>query len=72
MELFCEAVSSAFDAVTSAVRSFRELLLTFFQQLQRTTESVFSYLQSLLPTLERIVTAILEIQTAYYTHAHHD
>jgi len=72
VELFCEAASSAFNAVTSAVRSFRELLSTFFQQLQRTTESVFSYLQSLLPTLERIVTAILGIQTAYYTHAHHD
>jgi hypothetical protein len=71
VELFCAAALSAFDAVRSAVRSFMELLSTFFQQLQRTTESAFSYLQSLLPILERIVTGILAIQTAYYTHAHH-
>ncbi|KAH9533552.1 hypothetical protein CY35_18G058600 [Sphagnum magellanicum] len=71
VERFCQAALWAFDAVRSAVRSFMELLSTFFQQLQRTTESVFSYLQPLLATLERIVTAILAIQTAYNIHAHH-
>ncbi|CAM6015872.1 unnamed protein product [Sphagnum balticum] len=71
VELFCAAALSAFDAVRSVVRSFMELLSTFFQQLQRTFESAFSHLQSLLPILEKIVTGILAIQTAYYTHAHH-
>ncbi len=72
MELFREAASSASDAVTSAVRSFMELSSTFFQQVQCTTESVSSYLEPLLHTLERIVTAISAIQTAHYNHAHHD
>ncbi|CAM6056494.1 unnamed protein product [Sphagnum tenellum] len=68
-ERFCEAASSAH--VWSAMKSFRELLRTFQNQHNRPAESVRSYLQSLIPILEAMLTAILGMRTAYYSHAHH-
>ncbi|CAK9259254.1 unnamed protein product [Sphagnum jensenii] len=67
-EGLCARVSSA---VRTAVNFFVELLPTFLQQLQRQVESELLYVESLFPILERIVTALLGIQTAFDNHAHH-